>query len=74
MIEKFAIKPLFINESHYVSLFNENDVILEPIDKARHFSTKQEALDYLEGFPYLRGLNGEDVNAFTIETVYLIEK
>ena len=74
MIEKFVIKPAFIDKAHYVSLYNENDVILEPIDKAKYFVSKQEAEDYLEGFPYLVGKDGAYINAFVIETVFLIEK
>ena len=74
MIEKFVIKPAFVNAAHYVESYNENDVILEPIDKARYFTTKQKAEDYLEGFPYLVGVDGAYINAFVIETVFLIEK
>ena len=74
MEEKYAIKPAFTNTGHYVAQYNENDIILEPIDKAKLFTTTQEALDFLEGFPFLTRNDGVDCNAFTIDTIYIINK
>jgi hypothetical protein len=74
MIEKYVIKPAFYGDPYYVSNVEENDILLEEIKNAKTFTTKQEALDFMEGFPYLTRDDGMDVNAFVIELVYFVEK
>lgn len=77
MIEKYVIKPAFTTEpynSYYVSDVSKDDILLDQATNAKQFTTKQEALDYLEGFPYLERDDGVNVNVFVIELVYFVEK
>ena len=73
MKESICIKPTFTEKRGlYVSSYDTNQVVLGDIILAKRFPTKQKALDYMEGFPFLRHPNGSNVNTFTLETVYFI--
>ena len=73
--EVICIKPTFTEQRGlYVSNYNQFVVDLSPPDDAMQFTSKQKALDYLEGFPYLKVESDINVNSFTLEIIYFIIK
>ena len=74
MKEVIVIKTLLYNVGNsYVSSYTEDDVMIDQAENAKHFSTKQDAEDYLEKFPNLSEKEGSKYNAYSIETIFIIE-
>ena len=74
MKEVIVIRTLLYNVGNsYVSEYTEDDVMIDQAENAKHFSTKQDAEDYLEKFPNLSEKEGSKYNAYSIETIFIIE-
>ena len=74
MKEVIVIRTLLYNVGNsYVSEYTEDDVMIDQAENAKHFSTKQAAEDYLEQFPVLDEKDNSKYNAYSIETIFIIE-
>jgi hypothetical protein len=75
MKEVIVIKSASYSFSNmYVINATKEDVELDQAENAKHFPSKQHAEDYLEIFPFLERDDDVLVNAYTLETLYIIEK
>ena len=60
--------------SMYVINATEEDVELDQAENAKHFPSKQHAEDYMEKFPFLERDDDVLVNAYALETIFIIEE
>ena len=74
MEERYVIKPTSISNEYFVSSYDEKNIRLDILSKAKIFTNTQDALDYMDGFPYLVREDETYMYSFTLETIYFIEE
>jgi len=75
MKEVIVIKSTAYSFSNmYVINATEEDVELDQAENAKHFPSKQHAEDYMEKFPFLERDDDVLVNAYALETIFIIEE